>query len=127
MAGEQFHGKGGIVSFDAETLLELASWNLTYTADTAETTCLTATNKSYLPGFTDFIATVESFTLSAAEVYIGSMTMLSAVGLEASLSMTDGGGNVHTLPYAFCSAANIECDMNGAEKMVLTFVAAGDD
>ena len=127
MADEQFHGKSGTVKFSAQTLLTVDSWSINYTADTAVTTCLTATWVQRLPGFTDFEATVEAYVQSATQNYIGSMTVLSAIGKEATLSMTDGGGNTHTENYAICTSASFDCDMNGAEKLVLTFMAAGDD
>ena len=65
-----FHGKDGRVYWDTKdasevTVQHITSWNVDATSDTAESTEMGSTWKSYTSGFKDWTATVEAYLDSA--------------------------------------------------------------
>ena len=71
MAGP-YHGKGGSISADngSTVFAEVQSWDITTTADTADTTAMQASNSwmTQRIGLTDFTANTEILTTSGLDV-----------------------------------------------------------
>ena len=125
MAGEAFHGDAGTVTWDSNPQANVTAWNITYSVDTADATVMGTDWKAYLAGFTDWTATVEINQLSTGPV-VGTTAILTAIGDEAALVLTDGSGNVHTLARALCTDIQLVDDLNDIVKQSVTFVCAGD-
>ena len=69
MAKQTYHGKFGTVTLAGAGNTRLQSWDLTTTADMADTTAMGATNSwsTQEAGLTDFSANIEFLTTSAAD------------------------------------------------------------
>ena len=95
-----YHGKLGTVTLAGGSLSDLQSWDLTTTADMADTTAMEAANSwsTQRAGFTDFSANVEFLTASAAnnvansvsagEIVLGSATASSGTSITGTVIPT---------------------------------------
>lgn len=110
------HGKSGTVTFSGGTFL-VTSFTVNPTVDTAESTVMGATWKSFLAGFKDWTATVETN-------YNSSGLALSTLGTSATLTLdtTDGLSFSGT---AICTGHTLNQDMNDVTKATWNFQGNG--
>ena len=96
-----YHGKYGGVTVGGATQVDLQSWDLTTTADMADTTSMQATNSwsTQEPGMTDFSANIEILTTSALDAVALSVAAgaLVLVAGESSATSITGTGIPSTL------------------------------
>ena len=94
MAGP-YHGKGGSISADdgSSVFAEVQSWDVTTTADTADTTAMQASNSwmTQRTGLTDFTANTEILTTSGFDA-VALMNDADTIKLTV-----DSGGDAVTI------------------------------
>jgi len=90
-----YHGKFGGVTIGGTAKSDLQSWDLTTTADMADTTAMQATNSwsTQAAGLTDFTANIEYLTASAdnnvtASVAAGALVLAAGESSAASITGT---------------------------------------
>ncbi len=112
------HGKAGSVTFPSDGKFEeVTSWTIDATADVAEATGMDATVfwKTYLAGFTDWTASVETNWSSSG---------LAALGDTATLTLTLVSGTTIS-GNAICTGYGETTDMNDVIKQRYTFQGSG--
>lgn len=110
------HGKSGTIVFSGGNF-SVTSFTINPTVDTAESTAMGQDWKSYLSGFKDWTATVETN-------YSDSGIALSTLGTSATLTLdtTDGKEYEGT---AICTGHSISQDMNDVVKCTWNFQGNG--
>ena len=91
-----YHGKFGGVTIGGTSKSDLQSWDLTTTADMADTTAMQATNSwsTQRDGLTDFTANIEFLTESAADNVVASVAagaLVFVAGTASATSITGTG------------------------------------
>ncbi len=85
------HGKQGTVTWDGNTQANITNWNLSLTADTAESTAMDSAGdwKEFKVGFKDWTATVD-INIDTTGPLIGTDAALGELGASATLVLSDG-------------------------------------
>ncbi len=118
------HGKGGSFTFGGGQQLNVTSWTLDVTSETAETTDMDDTYKNYLPGFMDWTATIECMADSGG-YEVGLTAMLTAIGTIGTAILSDGNYKWTATSTAFVKDINITTDMNDAVKQTIVLLGSG--
>ena len=113
-------GKAGTVTFGTSiAAVKVTSWSADLTCDTADVTSMDASawNKTYVPTFVDWTATVEG-------VLDGSLS--GVIGAEGALDLNVGAaGTSGVAGNAICTGISPSVGMNDAVTVTLTFQGSG--
>ncbi len=121
----QLHGKGGSVIWSGTGTVggEITNWTLDVTADTAESSSMATTHKTFLGGWKDWTATV---TVKWDNADIDFLDAVGAAVNTLELEMLDGGHSITMTSGGICTSAAITTDANDVIGVVFTFVCAAD-
>lgn len=108
------HGKAGVVTFTNGSFVEVLSWSVDATADVEETTAMDATDtyKSYLGGWNDWTATVET---------LWSATGLAALNTSATLSLLQVAAGITLTGTAIMTGYSVGSDAQGIITQTYSF------
>jgi|TARA_R110000744_G_scaffold31019_6_gene73204 hypothetical protein len=108
-------GKDGVVKVGTSTIAEVVDWGLDQTADTIETTSLTATARTYLPGKTSATGTITCNWDETDTAGQGAMTGGAIIALKL-YPEGDASGDTY---YSFsCIITSIGQASGGSEGIV---------
>ena len=118
-----FHGKSGTVHYAAGAQANVTSWSVDVTADTAESTAMGDTWKTYLSGFNDWTATVEINEDSTGPL-VGTTAALTALGATAAAFILNDGENTYT-GNGICTGFSVNTDANDVVKLTYNVQGSG--
>ncbi len=126
------HGKTGKVLWDTTTVDNVLSWSLDISADVEESSPMSAVAvtttthfKAYLPGFTDWTATVEcDLEDSGIDPEVSDLTGATGASLELHTGSAAESGRKFS-GTGFVIGVNPSVDKDGIVKITYTFQGSG--
>lgn len=110
------HGKAGTATFSG-TVASMLAWSMSVTGDSVKSTVMGDTWDSFVAGYIDVTASIETNALTEAT--------LSKLGSNAALALYTDANSYFTISTAVCTEITETANKDDVGKLSLAFI--GDD